>query len=227
MINPSNCKKPSVKIIIADDHDIFRHGLMDIITTCPDYQIVASCKNGKELIEAANKYLPDIIMTDLKMPNVSGIEAINVIHKDHPQIRCMALTQFDDEFMIASALEAGVIGYLTKGIKKEELFQAIDSVYNNIPFYCKSTSHKLARMVTKGTFNPFSKKSKNLFSDTEKGMIRLICEDKNSKEIAQILSLSVRTVENYRSKIFRKMNVNSSAGLTVFAIKHALFHYED
>lgn len=224
---PSNFTKSSVKIVIADDHDIFRHGLMDVITTCPDYQVVASCKNGKELIEAARKYRPAIIITDLKMPNISGIEAIDIIRKDHPQIRCIALTQFDNEYMIASALEVGIIAYLTKGIKKEELFQAIDSVRNNSSFYCKSTSHKLALMVTKGNFNPFSKKSKTLFSKTEKDMIRLICEDKNCKEIAQILSLSVRTVENYRSKIFRKMNVNSSAGMTVYAIKNALFKYED
>lgn len=216
----------SIKIIIADDHDIFRHGLQDILETVSTYQVVASCHNGKELIEAAKIHQPDVIITDLKMPGINGIDAIKTIHLNQPEIRFLALTHFDDEFMIASALDAGITGYVTKGVNKEELFQAIEMVHKNLTFYCKNTSHKLALMVKKGVYNPFSQKQKQIFSDTEKKMIALICDDKSSKEIAQQLSLSVRTVENYRSTIFRKMNVNSLAGMTVYAIKNGLYQYE-
>ncbi|MBL0884168.1 MAG: response regulator transcription factor, partial [Chitinophagaceae bacterium] len=97
-----------IKIIIADDHDIFRHGLKDIIETVPNYQVVASCRNGKELIEASKNYQPDLIITDLKMPGINGIEAIRTIHLAQPDIRFLALSHFDNEFMIASALDAGV-----------------------------------------------------------------------------------------------------------------------
>ncbi len=219
-------KQIRIKIIVADDHDIFRHGLIDILHTVPHYHVVAGCKNGKELIEASKKHHPDLIITDLKMPVINGIEAIRSILSTQPQIRCLALSHFDDEYMIASALDAGVIGYITKGVKKEDLFEAIDTVNKNLTFYCKNTSYRLALMVKKGTFNPFSKKQKHIFSETEKRMISLICEDKSSKEVAEILSLSIRTVENYRSTILRKMNVNSLAGMTVYAIKNGLYHYE-
>jgi DNA-binding NarL/FixJ family response regulator len=223
---PVTHKVGSIRMIIADDHDIFRHGLQDILETVSTYQVVASCRNAKELIEAANKLHPDLIISDLKMPGISGIDAIRSIHQNQPSIRFLALTHFDDEFMIASALDAGVTGYVTKGVNKDELFQAIDAVYKNLTFYCKTTSHKLALMVKKGVYNPFSQKQKQIFSDTEKKMIALICDDKSSKEIAQQLSLSVRTVENYRSTIFRKMNVNSLAGMTVYAIKNGLYQYD-
>lgn len=219
-------KLGSIKIIIADDHDIFRHGLQDILETITNYHVVASCSNGKELIEAAKKYRPDLIISDLKMPVMNGIDAIRTIHLNQPEIRFLALTHFDDEFMIASALDAGVTGYVTKGVNKDELFQAIDTVHKNLTFYCKSTSHKLALMVKKGIYNPFSQKQKQIFTDTEKKIITLICDDKSSKEIAQQLSLSVRTVENYRSTIFRKMNVNSLAGMTIYAIRNGFYQYE-
>ena len=219
-------KMSSIKIIIADDHDIFRHGLKDILETVVTYKVIASCRNGNELMEASKKHRPDLIITDLKMPGINPLEIIRNIHFIQPEIRFLVLSHYDDEFMIASALDAGVTGYLTKGINKEELFQAIDTVYKKQMFYCKSTAHRLALMVKKGVYNPFSQKQKQIFSETEKRMIKLICDDKNSKDIAQELSLSVRTVETYRSTIFKKMNVNSLAGMTVFAIKNGLYQYE-
>lgn len=216
----------SIKIIIADDHDIFRHGLKDILVTNPSYEVIASCRNGEELIEASKNYQPDLIITDLKMPGINGIEAIRTIHLIQPDIRFLALSHFDNEFMIASALDAGVTGYLTKDVNKEELFVAIDSVYKKQIFYSNSTAHKLALMAKRGVYNSFSQDTKPLFSETEKKMIALICDDKSCKEIAQELSLSVRTIETYRSIIFKKMNVNSSAGMTIFAIKNGLYQYE-
>lgn len=219
-------KMTSIKIIIADDHDIFRHGLRDILVTNPTYQVIASCRNGEELIEASKIYQPDLIITDLKMPGINGIEAIRTIHLIQPDIRFLALSHFDNEFMIASALDAGVTGYLTKDVNTEELFVAIDSVYKKQIFYSNSTTHKLALMAKRGVYHSFSQDTKQLFSETEKKMIALICEDKSSKEIAQELSLSVRTIETYRSIILKKMNVNSLAGMTIFAIKNGLYQYE-
>lgn len=95
--NQTPRKMISIKIIIADDHDIFRHGLRDILVTNPSYQVIASCRNGEELIEASKKQQPDLIITDLKMPGISGIEAIRTIHLIQPDIRILALSHFDDE----------------------------------------------------------------------------------------------------------------------------------
>lgn len=220
-------KHSRIRIIIADDHEIFRDGLVFTIQDNPKYEVLASCVDGKQLIETTKKLLPDIVLTDLKMPTLSGVEAIQKIHKTRPEILCIALSTFDNEYMIVEALEAGAMGYITKSTPKKELFEAIESVHKNIPYYCKSTSKKLARMIGSSFFNPYSQGKKGLFNDIEKSIIRLICEDKSCKEIADILVMSIRTVENNRSKIFKKMNVQTTAGVAIYAVKHALYFYTE
>lgn len=216
-----------IKIIIADDHEIFRDGLAYTIQDNPNCEILASCIDGNQLVENTKKLLPDIVLTDLKMPILSGVDAIRAIHKEHPEISCLALSTFDNEYMIVEALEAGAMGYITKNMPKKELFQAIESVHRSIPYYCRTTSQKLARMIGSSFFNPYSHDKKGLFTDVEKAIIRLICDDKSCKEIADILVMSLRTVENNRSKIFKKMNVQTTAGVAIYALKHALYFHKD
>ena len=220
-------KNIPIKIIIADDHEIYRDGLQSLFESNTKYEVIAQCHDGEHLLRAVNTHIPDIVLTDLKMPILSGVEAIRILHKEHPEIRCLALSTFDNEFMIVDALEAGAIGYITKSMPKKELFEAIDSVYRNIPYYCKSTSHKLARMIAGSYFNPYSKEKKGLYSDLEKQVIRLICEDKSCQEMAEALFMSYRTVENHRAKIFKKMNVKTTAGVAIYAVKHSLYFWED
>lgn len=216
-----------IKIIIADDHEIFRDGLAFTIQDNPKYEILASCVDGNQLIAITNQLKPDIVLTDLKMPILSGVDAIRKIHKAHPEISCLALSTFDNEYMIVEALEAGAMGYITKNMPKKQLFEAIESVHRSIPYYCRTTSQKLARMIGSSFFNPYAQDRKGLFNDAEKAIIRLICEDKTCKEIADELVMSTRTVENHRSKIFRKMNVQTTAGVAIYAVKHALYFYEE
>lgn len=218
---------PRIKIIIADDHEIFREGLACTIQDNPNCKILASCVDGSQLVNAAKKLLPDIVLTDLKMPILSGVDAIRRIHKSNPEIACLALSTFDNEFMIVEALEAGAMGYITKNMPKKELFEAIDSVNRGIPYYCRTTSQKLSRMIGSSFFNPYSQDKKGLFNDIEKTIIRLICEDKNCKEISDILVMSLRTVENHRSRIFKKMDVQTTAGVAIYAVKHALYFYKE
>ena len=216
-------KRQPITIILADDHEIYRDGLVNLLESNESYEVIAACQDGEQLLRSVANRNPDIILTDLKMPIQSGVEAIRSIHAKYPQIRCLALSTFDNEYMIVEALHAGALGYITKSMPKKELFEAIESVYRNIPYYCRSTTHKLARMTGRSYFNPYSKEKNGLFTDIEKEVIRLICEDKSCQEIADTLFLSYRSVENHRSRLFQKMNVKTTGGIAIYAVIHSLY----
>jgi DNA-binding NarL/FixJ family response regulator len=219
--------KPTASIIVADDHEIFRDGLEALFLDHPHYKIVASCIDGDHLVRAVAKYKPNMVLTDLKMPVLDGIEAIKHIHKDFPQIISIALSSYDSEYLIVEALEAGAFGYLAKHSKKKEVFAAIETVMRGIPYYCDSTSRKLARLIAASQFNPTATRTKELFSESEKQVIRLICEDRNNEQIAAEMCMGVRRIEKHRTRIYAKMNVNTTAGIAVYAIRHRLFFIED
>ena len=216
-------KKQPITIILADDHEIYRDGLVNLLESHESYEVIAACQDGEQLLRSVANRTPDIILTDLKMPIQSGVEAIRSIHVKYPEIRCLALSTFDNEYMIVDALDAGALGYITKSMPKNELFDALESVYRNIPYYCRSTSRKLARMIGRSYFNPYSKEKNGLFTEIEKEVIRLICEDKSCQEIADTLFVSYRSVENHRSRLFQKMNVKTTGGIAIYAVIHSLY----
>jgi DNA-binding NarL/FixJ family response regulator len=161
------------------------------------------------------------------MPVVSGVEAIRKIHLLHPETRILVLTIFDHEMMIVEALEAGAKGYITKDSSKKQLFEAIETVYNNHPYYCRNTTTKLVRLISNSYYNPYEKEKKPLFTETEKKIVQLICEDKSVKEMSQALFMAERTVEKYRATVFSKMNVKTVAGVAIYAIKHRLYFVKE
>jgi DNA-binding NarL/FixJ family response regulator len=218
---------PTISIVIADDHEIFRDGLEMLFAGHPVFKVIGSCSDGDHLVRTVANLKPDVVLTDLVMPALSGVEAIKLIHKQFPKAICIALSNLDSEYMIVEALEAGAFGYLAKHSPKKEVFLAVESVMRGIPYYCDSTSGKLARMIAASHFNPAGTKKKGLFSDSEKAVIRLICEDKNNNEIAEILCMGVRRIEKHRTRIYSKMNVNTTAGIAVYAIRHKLYFIEE
>jgi DNA-binding NarL/FixJ family response regulator len=156
------------------------------------------------------------------MPVMDGIEATKKIIEHFPGIGIICLSMYDDDELIIEMLEAGAIGYLIKNAGKEQITEAIRTVYNNEPYYCKTTSHKLTKMIAKSRFNPYKKNSKVEFSEREKEIIELICEQFTNKEIGDKLFISVRTVEGHRLKILEKMNVKNTVGLVVYAMKNGI-----
>lgn len=213
----------TIKVIIADDHEIFRDGLKLMLQKQPDIQLLAEAEDGKELIEKTEQLKPDVVITDVKMPRMDGASATRYLTEHHPDIGIIALTMFDEEEQIIEMLESGAKGYLLKNADKNEIKEAIQSVYDQIPYYCKHTSHRLAQLVAKSKFNPYRQKPKLEFTDREKEIITYICEGITNKEIAEKIFLSVRTVEGLRMKIMEKMNVKNTAGIIIYAIKNG--HY--
>jgi DNA-binding NarL/FixJ family response regulator len=212
-----------LRLVIADDHEIYRDGLKAMLKKQEEFEVVAEASNGRELIEATQKLLPDIVLTDIVMPVMDGILATQYLTKHIPQVNIIALSMFDEENLIIDMLEAGAKGYLLKNANKTEIIDAIKSVYRNIPYYCASTSSKLARMIAHSKFNPYKKTSAPYFSEKEMEIIRLICQEYTNNEIGQKLFLSGRTVEGYRVKILEKMNAKSTAGIVIYAIKNELY----
>jgi DNA-binding NarL/FixJ family response regulator len=213
----------NIKIIVADDHEIFRDGLRMMLLKQADIELVAEAENGKELIEKIKIFLPDVVITDIKMPRMDGIAATRHITEHYPSIGIIALTMFDEDDLIVDMMEAGAKGYLLKNADKNEMVNAIKSVYTQEPYYCKHTSQRLAQMVAKSKFNPYKQAAKPEFNEREVEIICFICDGLTNKEIGAKIFLSVRTVEGLRMKILEKMNVKNTAGIIIYAIKNNLY----
>jgi DNA-binding NarL/FixJ family response regulator len=212
-----------ISVVIADDHEIFRDGFRAMLKKYPETKLIGEAENGKELIEIAGKLKPQVIFTDIKMPVMDGIEATKFLVKNNPEVNIIALSMFDEDTLIMEMLEAGAKGYLLKNAQKDEIIEAIRHVSNGSNYYCKDTSEKLIRLISKSTFNPYKKNPKQQFSERETQIIKLICEQYANKEIAAMLNLSVRTIEGHREKIQEKMDVLNTAGIVVHAIKAGIY----
>ncbi len=213
----------SIKLVIADDHEIFREGFKLLLRNQTTVELVGEAENGRELLQVVRQQQPDIVIVDIKMPVMDGIEACKAIRKEFPAIQVIALSMFNDDSLIVDMLEAGAKGYLLKNTNREELVQAASAVYKGNPYYCSATSEKLTRMIGESKFNPYRSKPAVKFTPRELDIIKLMCEQFTSKEIAQQLGLSIRTVESHREKIQEKAEAKNSIGIVVYAIKHELF----
>lgn len=214
-----------IQLIIADDHEVYRDGLKDLLVKSKDLEVIGEAGSGKQLISLCAEKLPDVVLTDIMMPVMDGIEATSYIAQHYPSVRVIALSMFNQDNLILDMLKAGAIGYLIKNANKNEILEAIHSVYKNKPYYCTSTSIKLARLIGESHFGPKAKQKVG-FSEKEIGIIRMICEEKTTKEIGDELNMSARTVEEYRHRLRDKMEVKGTAGMVIYAIKNDLFRIE-
>ncbi len=213
-----NYKK--IRLIIADDHEIFLDGFRLMISKFTDIDLIGEAANGRELLELATQHLPDVIITDIKMPIMDGIEATKKIALQFPTIGIIGLSMFDEDDLIVDMLEAGANGFLIKNAGKLEIIEAIRTVYNNDTYYCKTTSYKLTKMIAKSRFNPYKKIEKIIFTAREKEFLQYSTSEMSYKEIAEKMFCSPRTVESYRDSLFGKLDLKSRVGLAVFAIKN-------
>lgn len=216
-----------IDIILADDHEIFRDGFAVMLNKIPEINLMADASNGEELIKLVRIHQPDVIVTDIKMPVMDGIEATKKLKQEFPQIGIVALSMFDEEELIIEMLEAGAKGYLIKNAHKEEIVAAVKSVNKDEPYYCRDTTHKLAQLIAKSTFNPYRKIIKPEFTGNEIEVIKLICKELSNKEISEIMHLSKRTVEGYREKILEKLDAKNSIGIVLYAIRNKIFEYKN
>lgn len=216
-----------ISILVADDHEFYLDGLKGFFTDNELYEIVGEASNGEELVKNVVIHEPHIVLTDLRMPLLDGARAIREITRVSPQTKCIVLTNYDNDLSIVEALEAGAKGYITKNMPRKDLFTALDQICRGYPYYCLTTNTRMIRLLSRSQFNPYLKGLRPTFTETEKKIIQLICQEKNNKEIAEKLYLSIRTVENNRSRIYQKMQVKTTAGVAIYAIKHGFVMLDD
>lgn len=214
-----------IRLLIADDHEIFRDGFKLMLSKYANIIFVGEAENGAQLLELAIELKPDVIITDIKMPVMDGIEATKKINEVLPDVGIIGLSMFDEDDLIIDMLEAGAKGYLLKNAGKDQILEAIITVAEGEPYYCKHTNRKLTQMIASSKFNPYKNKEKVEFSDRESEIIELICKELTNKEIADKLFLSVRTVEGHRLHILEKMGAKNSVGVVVYALKNGIVKF--
>ncbi len=212
-----------INVVIADDHELFRDGLKLMLNSAEGINLTGEAWDGRELINLIKKQQPDVVVTDIKMPITDGVEATKFIMQNYPAIKVIALSMYDDEELILEMFEAGAIGYLLKNADKSEVIEAIHTVNQNKPYYCKNTSGKLTKLLAYSRYNMQKQQKEAEFSEKEKEIIRLICQEYTNKQIGEKLFLSTRTVEGYRMKILEKMGAKNIVGIVIEAIRLGIY----
>lgn len=185
--------------------------------------MIGEASNGLQLIQLARKLVPDVIITDIFMPEMDGREATRIIARELPSINIIALTMVDNAFMIADMMRSGAKGYILKASIKAEIIKAIEAVIKNKIYYCEGATQKMSIALT--SENPYQFKTiKGMaFTRRQIEIIKLICEGYSSQEIADKLNLGYRTVENYRSKILVKTGCHNTANLVFYIMQNNLY----
>ncbi len=212
-----------IRVLIADDHDIYRDGLRMLLKSDANIDLVGEAVNGFQLIQFAEAAKPEIILTDLIMPVTDGITAIRHL-VSCTNCKAIALSAFDNDHLILDAINAGALGYLLKNADRNEIITAIRQVHNSVPFYCATVAMKMTRMIAQDMHKAYTTRPIDFLSIKEKEIIRLICQEKSNEEIGNILFISKRTVEGIRAKIMDKINAKTTAGIVSYAIANSLFY---
>jgi DNA-binding NarL/FixJ family response regulator len=204
-----------IRLAIADDHEIFREGLSLFISKIPDFNLIGEARNGMELLSFLKRETVDIVLMDIRMPELNGIETTRIIRKDIPDTKIIALTMFDDEQNILNMYQAGVSGYLLKNTNKVQFETAIRTVHSGGNYFSNDTAIHFIRKAAKD-----KESDGQHLNEREIEIIKLLCMQLSSKEIADKICLSIRTIEGYRMKIMKKINVKNHAGIVLYAMKH-------
>ena len=221
-----------IRIVIVDDHQIVRDGLRFLISGEPDMTIVAEAENGQDLLDKLAIEQPDVILLDIRMPVLNGIQATEKIHQLYPDVKIIILSMHDEEEYITKALQAGAQGYLLKKTGKEELIRAIRTVMDGTNYFSNDVSAKMLNrlMNRKSPNKTFMNSSKTPITKEiplttrEIEIIRLIVQEYTNAEIAERLTISPRTVDTHRRNLLQKTGVKNTAGLVKFAMMNGLLN---
>jgi two-component system response regulator NreC len=210
------------RILIVEDRTIVREGLRLLVTSDEQYSIAGEAEDGHAAIKVARELQPDLILMDLSMPRMNGMDAIREIKKGCPAIKILVLTVHDtDEFIIAS-LEAGADGYILKDANKSELMLAIKSVLEGKPFLSPGISEKIISGYLSKQRPQKPKTSLQGLTHREREILKLIAEGYKNKAIAELLCISANTVEKHRENIMHKLELHNASGLTLFAMENGI-----
>jgi two-component system, NarL family, response regulator NreC len=213
-----------VKVLIADDHGVVRKGLRLLLEEHSELEVVGEAANGREVVKLAADLSPDIILMDVAMPLLNGIEAAEQIRKVNSDIGIVMLTMHADESYVLRALNVGVKGYLLKESAEEDLFRAVKAVSQGKPFFSPAITQTLLEDYMRVLKQEGLSDTFELLTPREKEVLQLLAEGKTNKDVAAILDVSLYTVESHRTNLMQKLNLHNTAEIVLYAVRKNLVH---
>jgi DNA-binding NarL/FixJ family response regulator len=214
--------KSKVRIFLVEDHTILREGLRALLTADPNFEIIGEAADGREAVRFVEKQVPDLILMDLSMPRMTGMDAIREIKKRYPATKIIALTVHKTEEYLRTTLQAGADGYVLKDATHEELMLAIQNVLKGKTYLSPGVSEKVIEGYLEGKESQIPSSTLGLLSPREREVLKLIAEGYKNKEIAADLCISLKTVEKHRANLMKKLDLHNAAALTAYAIEQGL-----
>jgi DNA-binding NarL/FixJ family response regulator len=211
----------AIRILLVDDHEIMREGMCALLKKSNDYEVVGQASDGREAVKLVRELQPDVVIMDIGMPNLNGIEATRQMINDNPKIKVMALSTHSDGNIVAKMLKAGASGYMLKESAFAELLDGISSMYTNNTYLCSKIAKVIFNDYVNMLTNPKWSGNDGL-TGREVEVLQLVAEGKTTKEIAQVLGVSVKTVDSHREHIMDKLGIHNIAGLTKYAVREGL-----
>ncbi len=209
-----------ITILIADDHDIIREGIKSVLKPHAQYQVCAEASNGEQALELVREMKPDILLLDISMPKVSGLDIIERVKRASNKTKIIMITVHKLGAYVLKAMRRGVNGYLNKDNLAEELIPALSRVISGNSYFGASISNYLTEIMQEPKQKEVSKGE--ILNEREQDVLRLVAEGKTAKEIAETLFLSRRTVENYKNSILKKLNLHKTSDLIKYALEHKI-----
>ena len=216
--------EPKKQILIVEDHQLFREGLKAMLSPCPEYEIGGEAEDGLEAIRLIRKSKPDLVLLDLSMPKMNGFSVLREIKAAMPEVKILVLSIHESDQYVLQAFEAQADGYAIKDSSREELRMAIRSVLEGKKYISPGIAESVLEGYLGGRKTLKCKTSLDTVTQREKEILKLLGEGYQNKEIAEMLSISVKTVEKHRANIMGKLDLHNAAALTAFAFEHGLIN---
>jgi two-component system nitrate/nitrite response regulator NarL len=221
-------KSQPIGVLIADDHTLVRRGLVSLLSLVDGIEVVGEASDGRLAVDLALKLDPDVVLMDVSMPGLNGLEATRQLKKESPQIKVLVLSAHDNEEYVLQVMRSGANGYILKNSSAEELYAAIRAVYTGQAFFSPSVSRILLDSFKEARSHPGSDASssrqlpESRLTSREREVLQLIAEGKTHQEAASLLHISARTVDTHCNNIMKKLDIHESAGLAAYAIKNGI-----
>ena len=211
-----------IRILIADDHGIIRKGLRLQLEQHSDFEVVGEATEGREAVRMADELVPDVVIMDIAMPNLNGIQATTQLVKKNPQIGVIILSMYSDETYLLRTLAAGAKGYLLKESADVDLHRAVEVVAQGKPFFSPAIADTLLEDYMRQLQQRGLQDSYDLLTEREKEILQLLAEGRSNKDVAGVLNLSTNTVETHRTRIMQKLDLHSTADIVLYAVRKGI-----
>lgn len=213
-----------IKVILVDDHQLVRDGIRALLSGLPDIEVVAEASEANSLLDILKNTLPDVVIVDISLPGISGIELTRIITTDHPELKVIMLSMYTNQEFIFNAIKFGAKGYLPKNITREELVDAIKQVYNGNEYFSKDVSGIILKNYLKQVKNPERVETlqEERLTPREMEILKFVAEGYSNQLIADKLFISVRTVESHKNHIMQKLELTTTVDLVKYALKNKI-----